>query len=169
MGGAWSQSEASRWRDSVSQEKGIFLESSLKMPYSGMKNYLEKQMKIIRLKELEFVPAGHEDPKSPGVLIKILLKKVDLLAGQLQMVNWAKMGIAKSFRPHYHQDMEEIFIILKGKARIRIPGEEAELAKEEVVVIPVGQVHEMRNIGDEEVEYLVIGISQGKGGKTIVI
>jgi quercetin dioxygenase-like cupin family protein len=38
-----------------------------------------------------------------------------------------------------------------------------------VVVIPVGQVHEMKNIGDEEVEYLVIGISQGKGGKTIVI
>jgi len=79
------------------------------------------------------------------------------------------MGIAKSFRPHYHQDMEEIFIILNGKARIRIPGEEAELGKEEVVVIPVGQVHEMKNIGDEEVEYLVIGISQGKGGKTVVI
>jgi len=85
------------------------------------------------------------------------------------MVNWAKMGIAKSFRPHYHQDMEEIFIILNGKARIRVPEEEAELGKEEVVVIPVGQVHEMKNIGDEEVEYLVIGISQGKGGKTVVI
>jgi hypothetical protein len=90
MGGARSQGDASRWRDSISQEKGIFLESCLKMPYIGMKNYLEKQMKIIRLRELKFVPAGHEDPKSPGVLIKILLKKGDLLAGQLQMVNWAK-------------------------------------------------------------------------------
>jgi len=87
MCGAWSQSDASRWRDSGSREKGIFLESALKMPYSGMKNYLEKAMKIIRLGELEFVPAGHEDPKSPGVWIKILLKKGDLLAGQLQMVN----------------------------------------------------------------------------------
>jgi mannose-6-phosphate isomerase-like protein (cupin superfamily) len=126
-------------------------------------------VKIIRLKELEFVPAGHEDPKSPGVMIKILLKKDDLLAGRLQMINWAKLGIGNSFRRHYHQDMEEIFILLKGKSRIRIQEEEAELGKEEVVVIPVGQVHEMKNIGDEEVEYLVIGISQGKGGKTVVI
>ena len=85
------------------------------------------------------------------------------------MVNWARMGTGNSFRPHYHQDMEEVFIILKGKARIRIQEEEAELGKEEVVVIPVGQVHEMTNIGNEELEYIVIGISQGKGGKTVVI
>jgi len=126
-------------------------------------------MKIIRLKELEFLPAGHEDPKSPGVLIKILLQKNDLLADHLQMVNWAKMGVGNSFRPHYHQDMEEIFIILKGRARIRIQEEEAELGKEEVVVIPIGRTHEMKNIGEEEVQYIVIGISQGKGGKTVVV
>ena len=126
-------------------------------------------MKIVRLKELEFVPAGHEDPKSPGVLIKIILRKNDLLAGHLQMVNWAKLGVGNSFRPHYHEDMEEIFIILKGKARIQIQKEEAELGKEEVVVVPMGQVHEMRNIGDQEVEYIVIGISEGKGGRTILI
>jgi len=126
-------------------------------------------MKIIRLKELEFVPAGHEDPKSPGVLIKVILKKQDLLAGHLQMINWAKIAEGNSFRPHYHEDMQEIFIILKGKARVQIQGEEAILGKEEVVVIPMRQVHEMKNIGDEEVEYIVIGISEGKGGKTVVI
>jgi len=85
------------------------------------------------------------------------------------MVNWAKLGVGKFFRSHYHQDMEEIFVILKGKSRIRIQEEEAELGKEEVVVIPVGRVHEMKNIGEEEVEYIVIGISQGMGGKTAVI
>ncbi len=129
----------------------------------------EEQMKIIRLKEFEFVPAGHEDPKSPGVLIKVLLKKQDLLPGHLQMINWARMAAGNSFRPHYHEDMEEIFIILKGKARIQIREEEAILEKEEVVVVPMGQVHEMKNIGHEEVEYIVIGISQGKGGKTVVV
>ena len=126
-------------------------------------------MKIIRLQELEFIPAGHEDPKSPGVLIKVILKKHDLLAGHLQMINWARMAEGNSFRPHYHEDMEEIFIILKGKARIQIREEEAILAKEEVVVVPMGEVHEMKNIGDEEAEYIVIGISQGKGGKTVVV
>jgi mannose-6-phosphate isomerase-like protein (cupin superfamily) len=126
-------------------------------------------MKIIRLQELEFIPAGHEDPKSPGVLIKVILKKNDFLAGHLQMINWAKMAAGNSFRPHYHEDMEEIFIILKGKARIQIREEEAILAKEEVVVVPMGEVHEMKNIGDEEAEYIVIGISQGKGGKTVAV
>jgi len=63
-------------------------------------------------------------------------RRKDLLADRLQMVNWAKLGVGKFFRPHYHQDMEEIFVILKGKSRIRIQGEEAELGKEEVVVIP---------------------------------
>ena len=76
------------------------------------------------------------------------------------MVNWAKLGVGKSFRPHYHQDMEEIFVILRGKSHIRIQEEEAELGKEGVVVTPVGRVHEMKNIGEEEVEYIVIGISQ---------
>jgi mannose-6-phosphate isomerase-like protein (cupin superfamily) len=85
------------------------------------------------------------------------------------MVNWAKLQVGKSFRPHYHEDMEEIFIILKGKARIQIQEEEAELEKEEMVVVPMGKVHEMKNIGDQEVEYIVIGISQGKGGKTIAV
>jgi mannose-6-phosphate isomerase-like protein (cupin superfamily) len=126
-------------------------------------------MKRIRLQELEFIPAGHEDPKSPGVLIKNLFKKNDSLGGHLQMVNWAKLRVGRSFRPHYHEDMEEIFIILKGKARIQIQQEEAELEPEEVVVVPAGQVHEMKNTGDREVEYIVIGISQGKGGKTVVI
>jgi len=126
-------------------------------------------MKIIRLEELEFVPAGHEDPKSPGVIIKVILKERDLQTGHLQMINWAKMAEGNSFRPHYHEDMEEIFIILKGNVRIQIQGEEAILGKEEVVVVPMGQVHEMKNIGDQEVEYIVIGISQGKGGKTILI
>jgi mannose-6-phosphate isomerase-like protein (cupin superfamily) len=65
--------------------------------------------------------------------------------------------------------MEEVFIILKGKSRIRIQEEEAELGEGEVVVIPLGQTHEMKNIGEEEVEYIVIGISQGKGGKTVVV
>jgi mannose-6-phosphate isomerase-like protein (cupin superfamily) len=126
-------------------------------------------MKIIRLKEMDFVPAGHEDPKSPGVLIKVLWRKADLPEGQLQMINWAKMRAGQSFRPHYHKDMAEIFILIRGKARVRIDEDEADLEKEEAVVLPTGKVHAMRNIGNEDVEYVVFGISLGKGGKTVVV
>ncbi len=126
-------------------------------------------MKIVRLKDLEWVPASHEDPQSAGVLKKVLLSKADLLEGLPQMVNWCILGKGKSFQAHYHQDMEEIFILLKGEARIRVGEEEADLAKEEAVVVPFPMVHEMKNVGEEEVEYIAIGISLGKGGKTVLV
>lgn len=126
-------------------------------------------MKIIRLKDVEWLPAGDEDPQSAGVWKKVLLQKPDLIAGQVQMVNWCKLKIGKGFQRHYHEDMEEIFVILTGHVSIRVADEEAELGKGEAVVIPPVCVHEMKNIGKGEAEYLAIGISRGKRGKTVVV
>ena len=126
-------------------------------------------MKIVRLKDLEWVPASHEDPQAAGVLKKVLLQETDFIAGHPQMVNWCKLRVGMSFQAHYHQDMEEIFILLRGKDRMRVGEEETNMTREEAVVIPPPLVHEMKNAGDEEVEYIVIGISGGKGGKTITV
>jgi mannose-6-phosphate isomerase-like protein (cupin superfamily) len=125
-------------------------------------------MKIFRLKDLEWTPASHENPESPSVWKKVLLQKADLLEGRVQMVNWCRMEPEKAFRAHYHEDLEEIFIILKGQGKILVDGEEAEMGKGEAVVIPPGIVHEMKNAGGEDLEYLAVGISQGKGGKTVL-
>jgi len=124
-------------------------------------------MKIIRLKDLAWVPASHEDPKAAGVLKKVLLQKSDFIEGRPQMINWCALKVGRSFQPHFHEDLEEIFIVIKGKAILRVGGEEAELGKEEAVAVPPHVVHEMKNAGREEVEYIVVGISQGKGGKTV--
>ena len=126
-------------------------------------------MRIFRLKEMEWVPASHEDQRSPSVWKKVLLQKADLSGGRVQMVNWCRMEPEKGFRAHYHEDMEEIFIILKGHAKILADGEETEMGKGEAVVIPPRVVHEMKNVGGEDLEYLAVGISQGKGGKTVVV
>lgn len=126
-------------------------------------------MKIVRSNLLKFIPASHEDPKSPGVWKKILLGKEDLIKGRVQMVNWSKLPVGSSFKPHYHQDMEEVFIILRGKVKITVDEEEERMEKGDVVIIPMKKVHEMKNIGNEEVEYLVLGISLEKGGKTVVV
>lgn len=126
-------------------------------------------MKIIRSKQLKFIPASHENQKSPGVWKKILLEKEDLINGRVQMVNWSKLPVGSSFKPHYHQDMEEVFIILKGKAKIKVDKEKELIEKGDVVVIPMKKVHQMENAGKEEVEYLVLGVSLGKGGKTVVV
>ncbi len=126
-------------------------------------------MKIIRLKDLAWVPASHEDPKAAGVLKKVLLQKSDFIEGRPQMINWCALKVGRSFRPHYHEDLEEIFIVLKGNARIRLGDEQAELGRGEAVAVPPPLIHEMENVGDEEVEYIVVGISGGKGGRTVNI
>jgi mannose-6-phosphate isomerase-like protein (cupin superfamily) len=126
-------------------------------------------MKIFRLKDIEWIPASHENQQSPSVWKKVLLQKADLLEGQVQMVNWCRMEPGRAFQPHYHEDMEEIFIILKGQAKIFVHGEEDELGEGEAVVIPPREVHEMKNVGGEDLEYLAVGISQGKGGKTVLV
>ena len=125
-------------------------------------------MKIFRLKVREWIPASHESPQSPSVWKKVLLQKADLSEGRVAMVNWCRMEPGKAFHPHYHEDMEEVFILLKGWAKVFVPGEAADLREGEAVIIPPREVHEMKNTGEEDLEYLAIGISQGQGGKTVL-
>jgi len=126
-------------------------------------------MKFLRSKDIEIIAASHEDLRSPGVYKKIILEKADFIEGRIQMVNWAFLPKGKSFRSHYHEDMQEVFIIIKGHVRIIVDNEQEELCKGDMVVIPVGSVHMMENIGKVGVEYIVIGVSKGTGGKTIVV
>ena len=116
---------------------------------------------------MEFTPASHEDPHNPGCLKKILYKKDDFQPGQLQMINWSILPVGKAFANHYHEDLEEIFIIMTGVAEVTVNGETAELCAGDAVLIPVGAPHIMKNIGSEDVFYIAQGISGGKGGKTV--
>ncbi|OGV91530.1 hypothetical protein A3A66_00130 [Microgenomates group bacterium RIFCSPLOWO2_01_FULL_46_13] len=125
-------------------------------------------MRIIRGKELAFIPASHELPDEPGSLKKVLWRREDLLAGRVQMINWAKMPVGKEFRAHYHEDMEEVFIVVSGRAEIKIGKERAVLERGDAVVIPMQVVHWMRNVGKREVEYIALGISAAGKGKTVV-
>ncbi len=126
-------------------------------------------MQVIRSKDLKYIPASHEDQQNPGVWKKILFKKADLVKGKIQMINWAKLPVGKTFNPHYHEDMDEVFIILNGKVKIRIDQEEEELEKGDAVVTPMRTVHQMSNICGEDVCYIVIGISRQLDGKTVTV
>ena len=65
--------------------------------------------------------------------------------------------------------MQEIFIIVRGTAEITVGTETAELRRGDTVVIDAREVHQMRNIGSEAVEYLAIGITREAGGKTVIV
>ena len=134
---------------------------------SQNESHIIVRMKIIRFRELTYTPASHETPKNPGVWKKVLLKRDDLINGRVQMINWAKIPVGKAFAKHYHEDMEEVFIMLSGKAEVTINNEKAVIGIGDVVLVPIGKTHTMRNIGETDAGYIVLGIALGKGGKTI--
>ncbi len=126
-------------------------------------------MRKIPFVSRSFVPASHENPLSPGVLKKVLLEKADLQRGRVQMVNWASLAVGKRFARHYHEDMQEIFILVQGEAKITVGQETATLSRGDTVLIDPREVHQMQNSGPETVEYLAIGITTEAGGKTVVV
>jgi mannose-6-phosphate isomerase-like protein (cupin superfamily) len=133
----------------------------------------EPLTKVIRMKTILFdgvsyVPAGHEDPLTPGVWKKVLFQRDDLRLGRMRMVNWARLPAGSTFTPHYHEDMQEIFIILSGTTRIRVGDEESTLRRGDAVLIDRYEIHQMWNEGSEDVEYLAIGIAAGEGGRTVL-
>ncbi len=126
-------------------------------------------MKIIRLHNVPRVPASHEDSADPGVLKQVLFRRDDLASGRIQMINWSTLLPGKSFRPHYHEAMDEVFIILDGEVEITIGDETQRLGKGDAVVVPENAVHSMRNLTDREVPYIALGIARREGGKTVVV
>lgn len=126
-------------------------------------------MQIIRFKDLDFIPASHEDPKDPGALKKVLLKRDDIPPGRIQMINWAKIPVGKTFKPHYHEKMIEVFIIMSGKVNAKIDKEEAILEKGDMVIAMETQVHTMENLSDEDVEYFAMGVVTSESGRTVTV
>jgi mannose-6-phosphate isomerase-like protein (cupin superfamily) len=126
-------------------------------------------MRIVRCDDQPYQPASHEDPRSPGVLKKVLAAKEDLLPGSVQMINWALLRVGKSFRAHYHEDMEEIFVIAGGSVEMEVDGQCLALGRGDAIFIAPREIHRMRNIGDHDVDYFVVGISLGQGGRTVTV
>ena len=126
-------------------------------------------MKLIHGNQLEFVPASHENVTAPGVFKKVLCTKADLVQGRVQMINWARLPALSSFQLHYHEDMQEVFILMKGRVSMLVDGEESVMEPQDAVLVPPMARHKMTNLLDSDAEYVVLGISTEKGGKTIVV
>lgn len=126
-------------------------------------------MKIARFNDRLFVPASHEDLESPGVLKKVLFKTGDIVKGEIQMVNWAMLPIGKSFVTHYHENMDEVFVIVTGSVEAVVGNEKTILSRGDGIVIPMKTRHTFKNVTNNDVEYIVFGISNGAYGKTITV
>lgn len=126
-------------------------------------------MRFVAANDVAYEPAGHESPTDPGVWKKVLLVKDDLQVGRVQMINWAKLPAGNRFAPHYHEDMQEVFVMMTGRVRLRVDERELDMGPEDTVLIDAREVHEMYNPGDEDAEYLAIGIARTANGRTVVV
>jgi mannose-6-phosphate isomerase-like protein (cupin superfamily) len=125
-------------------------------------------MQIVRGNEIPFTPASHEDRNDPGVLKQVLATRDDLRVGHVQMVNWSRLPVGKSFRRHYHEDMQEIFVIVEGQARMLVDENAVELKRGDAILVDPREEHSMTNTGADDVHYVVFGISSEEGGRTVV-
>lgn len=127
-------------------------------------------MKLIKINDRNYQAASHENQNNPGVLKKIIVERKDFFdRGRPQMINWAKLPAGNSFAPHYHEDMQEVFIIIKGSPIMEIEREKFILDEGDTMVVDVNEIHIMRNNTNEDIEYIVIGISGDKNGKTMIV
>ncbi len=116
-----------------------------------------------------FVPASHEDPMNPGVLKRVIATQRDFQAGQVQMLNWAQLPVGSSFQPHYHEDMQEVFILFSGVVTMKCGEQTVTMRSGDTVIVNPAEIHQMQNVGDVVAEYIVFGISAQKGGRTVVV
>jgi mannose-6-phosphate isomerase-like protein (cupin superfamily) len=124
-------------------------------------------MKVIKTVNITFVPASHEDLQDPGVLKKVLFKREEITSGWIQMINWCKLLPKRSFEAHFHETMDEIFIITNGRVLMKAGDESVELSSGDAVYIPEKTIHTMDNLHSSTTEYIAIGIAKKEGGKSV--
>ena len=108
-------------------------------------------MKIMTMDELPgWVPPKHYD---------LLVRTV---AGEPNGVKQFNVGFArmeKSGRcdPHVHENVEQLFIVLKGEMMFQVDGKEFLLKEGQAVLVNRGEVHSNYNAAREvETEYLTV-------------
>ncbi|MEO2031066.1 MAG: cupin domain-containing protein [Planctomycetaceae bacterium] len=126
-------------------------------------------MKHIPASQAPFVPASHEDARQPGVLKRVIATHDDIPAGQVMMVNWARLPGGSSFRRHYHEDMQEVFVLISGLVSMTVDETAVEMTAGDTVIVDPHEIHEMKNLRQTAAEYIVFGVSTGRGGQTVVV
>jgi len=126
-------------------------------------------MKHIPASQGQFVPASHEDSTQPGVLKRVIATHEDIPAGQVMMVNWARLPGGSSFRRHYHEDMQEVFVLISGHVGMTVGERTVQMTAGDTVIVDPHEIHEMENLQQSDAEYIVFGVSSGRGGQTVVV
>lgn len=64
---------------------------------------------------------------------------------------------------HVHPDAEELVVVTRGRGSARVGEERRDVVAEDVIHIPTGAEHEIRNTGEEMLGVLFINVPTGAG------
>jgi quercetin dioxygenase-like cupin family protein len=56
---------------------------------------------------------------------------------------------------HYHPNCDEVLYVLRGRIEHRVDDEYVEMNAGDTISIPTGRIHNARNIGSEEAEFVI--------------
>lgn len=69
-------------------------------------------------------------------------------------LGYVSVEAGRSTNTGFHDDEEEIYVILKGRAVLTVGGEETEVGPGSVAYVPRNNKHCMKCISEEKLEYL---------------
>ncbi|WP_408011222.1 cupin domain-containing protein [Pseudalkalibacillus sp. A8] len=96
-----------------------------------------------------YSPPGHEGTYNRRLVgPKEGIENIEVILGEME-----PGGVAD---PHFHEEIEQIMYILRGKAQVIIEGEEAVLTVGDVIWIPKKAMHEVKNGGDTNLQFVLM-------------
>ncbi len=64
---------------------------------------------------------------------------------------------------HFHSGVEEVCLVIKGKGKMTVNDETAELINGDAVPIRAGEIHSLENTSNEPFEFIIYGVALEKG------
>ena len=117
-------------------------------------------MKKINQKDRNWEPGSHEDLKNPGVYKKVLIRSEEAdPRSRLMMFQLCKIPAKTTHVAHIHQTMDEIFYFTEGSGEIEINREVEKVKVGDRIIVPAGQIHQVRNLGKTELKFIGLGVA----------
>jgi mannose-6-phosphate isomerase-like protein (cupin superfamily) len=69
-------------------------------------------------------------------------------------VTWVDVPPGSEQRSHSHPDSEQVYVIVRGRGRMRVAGDTEQVGEGDLVFIPPGAEHRIANDGSEPLVYV---------------
>jgi mannose-6-phosphate isomerase-like protein (cupin superfamily) len=103
----------------------------------------------VRLRRLSEAPVEER-----GRLRSHFLMDAGDLGSRNLTVTWVDVPPGAEQRPHTHGDSEQVYVIVRGRGRMRVAGDVEEVKEGDLVFIPPAAEHGIVNDGSETLVYI---------------